>query len=796
MADVMQYREVRQRFSVRDDDGPDSDLLPDKYTVTGMVEFTPKLPKGDVLAYPEEFVKPMPITGRIVAGELFANWVASDQEEPRPLYLPVTVDDEADQTWSWVMRVSSLLIDGQEASIKMGDREFQVEAGEGPLWLSTVAAVAKGSGTIATRGPRGYAVTGITAGGGELVFEWEDGKTDTIPMPDTVPGPPPTVEWDGPHLVVEGERSPDLRGPNTLPADQAVAGYVVDESSATSGALRDRFLEGRADEDQVTLGAETATSTGWALGAGWTGSFAEGFTHEVGTTGVLEWTPPSSPAGQTWLIEWTVTAPGSNEQSRAAIDVYFGGGWAGITYQGSGAVGHYSRAIRATTSDPLRIVPLSTFNGRIHDLSIRPVGAPVSPVSVWRNSSGAVTNEARMSGRDNLFLGRDAGRYVAGTRSQLGFNTIVGNNAGAQLVSGYFNSALGERALNQLTTGSRNVAVGYKSLERVEAGDRNVGIGPFTGAELVNGQRNVMVGVDVLYQTATASENIGIGYLAMHAAGDITQNVAIGGYAMGSATGGATHNIAAGYMALRNVTSEHNIGLGQYALLNATGGDRNVAIGRASLLALTTGSGNVAVGDGALAEARTPSGLVAVGRYALGAMVSESNLVAVGDYAGRYWRGPNNVMVGTRALQGSSGNAGGERNTVLGYQAGYQMGSGSRNTLIGSMAGHLLVDGSDNILIGNAVNTNPAATGNNRLNIGNTIFGDMSQNKIGIGHAAPTARLHLPAGGTGPESAPLKLIPGSGVMTTPEPGAFEYAGGVLYFTGGDGIRRRFAFETV
>lgn len=779
MADVMQYREVRQRFSVRDDDGPDSDLLPDRYTVTGTVEFTPKLPKGDVLAYPEEFVKPMPITGRIIAGELFANWVVSDQEEPRPLYLPVTVDDEADQTWSWIMRVSSLLIDGQEASIEMGDREFQVEAGDGPLWLSTAAAAPKGSGAIATRGPRGYSVASVTAGDGALRFVWEDGQEASIPLPESTPGPPPTVEWDGPHLVVGGERGPDLRGPNTLPADQAVAGYVVDESSATSGALRDRFLEGRADEDHVTLGAETITSTGWTLGDGWTGTFATGFTHQVGTTGVLEWEPPASPAGQTWVVQWTITAEsGVSETARTLVDVYYGGGWAGITYQGLGLVGRYSRAIKATTSGALRFVPESAFSGRIHDVSIRPVGSPIGPVSVWRDSAGAVTNEARMSGRDNFFLGRDAGRYVSEADHPASFNTIVGNNAGASLVTGFFNSAVGERALNQLTTGSRNVAVGYRSLESVQAGDRNVGVGPFAGHQLVNGQRNVMMGVDVLYQTTTASDNIGLGYLAMHAAGEIHQNISLGGYSMGSATGGAEHNVAAGYMALRNTS----------------GGRLNIALGRYALLNSSTGEGNVAVGSNALLNATTPSGLVAIGRDALVDVTTNTALVAVGDAAGRRWRGSSNVMVGTRALQGVQGRPGGERNTVVGYQSGYQMESGSRNVLIGSMAGHALVDGSDNILIGNAVNANPAATGNNRLNIGNTIFGDMSQNKVSIGHAAPTARLHLPAGGTGPESAPLKLIPGSGLMTTPEPGAFEYSAGTLYFTTGDGIRRAFAFQ--
>ena len=791
------YRECRATITARIPDTPDADAHPDRVLVQGRGTAHPQFQGGSVV-FTEigEYAIPQPIPVVIVDGELLVEVLSGDESvETQPLFLPVTVDERANQNWSWRLVFDFLTLGEYGEEVSHPPLSFPVEAGDGPLEISTVATPTVRSSGFITRGERGFSVTSITAGGGELVFEWEDGRTDTIPMPDSVPGPPPTVEWDGPHLVVEGERSPDLRGPNTLPADEAVASYVTDGGSATGTALRGRYLEGRADEDHVALGSETITSTGWTLGDGWTGTYADGFTHQVGTTGVLEWTPPTSPAGQTWVVQWTITAEsGVNETARTLVDVYYGGGWAGITYQGLGLVGRYSRAIKATTSGALRFVPDSLFSGRIHDVSIRPVGSPIGPVSVWRDTTGAVTNEARMSGRENFFMGRGAGRYVSQADNPAQFNTIVGNNAGASLVTGFFNSALGERTLNQLTTGSRNVAVGYRSLESVQAGDRNVGVGPFTGQQLVNGQRNVMVGVDVLYQTTTASDNIGLGYLAMHAAGEIHQNIALGGYAMGSATGGATYNIAAGHMALRNVTSEHNIGLGQYALLNAGASDRNVAIGRASLISLRTGTGNVAVGDGALAEARTPSGLVAIGRGALASMVGEANLVAVGDDAGRRWRGPNNVMIGTRALQGTAGNAGGERNTVVGYQAGYQMQSGSQNVLIGSMAGWSLVNGTGNILIGNAVNTNPAASGSNRLNIGNTIFGDMSQNKVGIGHAAPTARLHLPAGGTGPESAPLKLIPGSGLMTTPEPGAFEYSAGTLYFTDGDGIRRAFAFQ--
>lgn len=781
MADVFKYREVRAILSARIPDSADAGANPDRVLLNGYGTAHPKFRGGSVV-FSElgEFAVPRDIPVRVVDGHLMTEVFSDDEVILQPLFLPVTVDERANQNWSYQLTFDSLTIGDMGEQITHPPLNFPIEDGEGPLELSTVATAVVQTGTFITRGERGYSVTSVTGSGGVIVFEWGDGETTSVPMPSAIPGPPPTVEWDGHSLVVGGVAGPDLRGPNAAPSDEFVAGTVADSGSLTGAALRSNFVEGRADEDQAPLGAELITSSGWTLGDGWSGSFGEGFTHTPGSTSELTWTPPSSPAGTVWVVQWTITAPdGTGQFPRSDVDVYFGGGWAGITYQGAGLVGQYSRAIRATTNSPLRFAPLTTFRGRIHDISIRPVGAPIGPVSVWRDSSGAVTNEARMSGQENFFLGRDAGRYVSEANNPARFNTIVGNNAGAHLVTGFFNTAVGERGLNSVTSGTRNVALGYRSLESVEAGDRNVAVGPFAGAELVNGQRNVMVGVDVLYQTTTASDNIGMGYLAMHAAGEIHQNIALGGYAMGSATDGAEHNVSIGYMALRN----------------ASGGRLNIALGRYALLNSSTGEGNVAVGSNALLNATTPSGLVAIGSDALVDVTTNSSLVAVGDAAGRRWRGSSNVMVGTRALQGVSGAAGGERNTVMGYQAGYQMQSGSRNTLIGSMAGWSLVDGSDNILIGNAVNTNPAASGSNRLNIGNTIFGDMAQNKVGIGTAAPTARLHLPAGGTGPESAPLKFTSGpGGLMTTPEPGAFEYSGGTLYFTSGDGIRRAFAFQ--
>ena len=187
MADILRYREVRQRFSVRVADGPDEDDLPDMHTVSGVVTFTPKLERGDTLVYPEEFVVPRPIVARVVAGELFANWISSDQEPTRPLFLPVTVDSRADQSWAWEMEVSALYVDGAEFSIGLGSRTFQVPDGEDPLWLSSVVGTYS-RGVITTKGERGASVVGgRDLGDGTVVFLLSDGsETDPVGLP---PGP-------------------------------------------------------------------------------------------------------------------------------------------------------------------------------------------------------------------------------------------------------------------------------------------------------------------------------------------------------------------------------------------------------------------------------------------------------------------------------------------------------------------------------------------------------------------------------------------------------------------------------
>lgn len=59
---------------------------------------------------------------------------------------------------------------------------------------------------------------------------------------------------------------------------------------------------------------------------------------------------------------------------------------------------------------------------------------------------------------------------------------------------------------------------------------------------------------------------------------------------------------------------------------------------------------------------------------------------------------------------------------------------------------------------------------------------DGTQAYVGIGGVTPTARLHLPAGGTAANTAPLKLTTQASPLTVVEQGTFELVGNSLQFT--------------
>lgn len=185
----------------------------------------------------------------------------------------------------------------------------------------------------------------------------------------------------------------------------------------------------------------------------------------------------------------------------------------------------------------------------------------------------------------------------------------------------------------------------------------------------------------------------------------------------------ASDDITAGN--IRTVPSLQNAFFGNGSgNLTATGG-LNTAVGYSAMPALTSGSQNSGIGASALQGVTSGNDNTGVG-YLAGYQI----------VGGHY-----NTGVGSVANQNLTG---GHGNVAIGRQAGYVNQTGSYNIYIGYGAGGTAATnyaGSNNVLIG-AGCAWTAGDGNNRLNIGNLLFGEnlaINQNatrsigNIGIG---------------------------------------------------------------
>lgn len=250
MADTLKYRQIAGLFTARLPDGSDADEYPDTVRLSGRVTFHPEYKKP--LVFPGEHIVLEPIPALLVDGQLMVEVLQGDDVVLQDLWLPVTVDERANQSWSWRMVFDHVTLGQYGDEVSLPDRRFPVEEGDGPLDLSDVAGTWSG-GTLITRGPRGYGITSVTAGGGQIVFEWEDGAEHSVPMPEAVQGvgvedatqpAPGTVAFtltDGSTTsqVALPPGQPGRDGANVLPTDTAVAQAVADADSASSAAVAD-----------------------------------------------------------------------------------------------------------------------------------------------------------------------------------------------------------------------------------------------------------------------------------------------------------------------------------------------------------------------------------------------------------------------------------------------------------------------------------------------------------------------------------------------------------------------------
>jgi hypothetical protein len=417
----------------------------------------------------------------------------------------------------------------------------------------------------------------------------------------------------------------------------------------------------------------------------------------------------------------------------------------------------------------------------------------------YNTISGWRTLQAATTGSYNCAFGYRS--LVAATSSN---NTAVGASSAASLTSGSGITAIGYQTLEsavtttnstavghqalQTSTGNSNTGVGYTAGSLITTGIDNTVIGDSAGVNIASGDKNTYVGRQA-GQNATGDNNIGIGYQAVLAAtgndntgigyqsgASITSgfsNVCIG-FQTGNALTTEFENVAIGYTALKNVTSSYNVAIGARAGENITTGSDNVIIGKSA--GANAGSSNVAVGINSIGLGSGGSSNVAVGHNTLVNVTSNSNVAIGCEAANDLTSGTFTVAVGCQALDAVTTAS---NNTAVGYQAGTAA-TGGNNTLFGYRAGDVITTGTDNIIIGYDVDPS-GATVSNQLNLGGTIFGDLSNKRIRIGGSgAITGAASIRCSATDAAFMP-------NVLTTAQRNAISAENGMLIYNSTDNV---------
>lgn len=206
------------------------------------------------------------------------------------------------------------------------------------------------------------------------------------------------------------------------------------------------------------------------------------------------------------------------------------------------------------------------------------------------------------------------------------------------------------------------------------------------------------------------------------------------------------------FSATMDSDANNNTAVGIDALGALTFGDDNVAIGYQAGDALTASDDNTIIGSqagSAFGNNINDNRNVVIGYQAANAATDIASNVIIGYQAGLSAAGPDgSVIIGAQAGYDSDA----DYNVLIGYQCGYKA-DGNYNIYIGkpqsSAGGAPNVTGSGNLILGrnfdpsnNAIHGLPngySSTASEQFAIANSLVGDFSTQRIGVGEAAINA---------------------------------------------------------
>ena len=214
-----------------------------------------------------------------------------------------------------------------------------------------------------------------------------------------------------------------------------------------------------------------------ASGTNWTGNYALGFTHTVGSVVPLIGSSPVLSLGYTFYqLTWEIIG-----RTAGTVSIRFGDFIKTLVSTSSAAT--FSTFGNLT---PLTITPTSNFDGTIQLIiqNIRPSKALLS----FNNYAGATSTFEIRSNGNNISMGTNSGALLDYAAVN---NYISGNDSGTYVTSGGYNTFVGNGAGQSTSTGTNNIAIGYGSGNLSPSGSQTISIGA-----AVDGNNIIAIGGD------------------------------------------------------------------------------------------------------------------------------------------------------------------------------------------------------------------------------------------------------------------------------------------------------------